>query len=80
MDESLPQNVTNTHAKPHGTSEFEMNSSSKIFSFEVPLELKQDWMMGVTSLEVYNTVCSIALTNTKLEILLTDKQLIKTWR
>ena len=52
-----------------------MNKQKESFSFDVPLILNEKWMMGVSSLEVYNTVYNITEKNNKLEILLTKQQL-----
>ena len=52
-----------------------MNKQKESFSFDVPLILNEKWMMGVTSLEVYNTVYKITNSNNKLEIVLNDQQL-----
>ena len=67
--------VENTHSKPQETLEFKMTKQKESFSFDVPLELPEKWMMGVTSLEVYNTVYNITNSNNKLEIVLNDQQL-----
>ena len=67
--------VENTHSKPQETLEFKMTKQKESFSFDVPLILNEKWMMGVTSLEVYNTVYNITEKNNKLEILLTKQQL-----
>ena len=48
--------VENTHSKPQETLEFKMTKQKECFSFDVPLQLNEKWMMGVTKLEVYNTV------------------------
>ena len=66
--------VENTHSKPQETLEFKMTKQKEPFSFDVPLLLNEKWMLGVTSLEVYNTVFIITNSN-KLEILLTKQQL-----
>ena len=42
--------VENTHSKPQETLEFNMTEQKEYFSFEVPLELPEQWMIGVTSL------------------------------
>ena len=68
--------VENTHSKPQETLEFKMNKQKESFSFDIPLDLPEQWMMGVTSLEVYNTVYNITEKNNKLKILLKDEQLI----
>ena len=44
--------VENTHSKPQETPEFKMTKQKESFPFDVPLELIEQWMMGVTSLEV----------------------------
>ena len=67
--------VENTHSKPQETLEFKMTKQKESFSFDVPILLPEKWMMGVTSLEVYNTVYNITNSNNKLEILLTKQQL-----
>ena len=67
--------VKNTHSKPQETLEFKMTKQKESFSIDVSLELPEKWMMGVTSLEVYNTVYIITDKNNKLEILLTKRQL-----
>ena len=67
--------VENTHSKPQETLEFKMAKQKESFSFDVPLLLIQKWMMGVTSLEVYNTVYNIIERNNKLQIIPNDQQL-----
>ena len=52
-----------------------MNKQKESFSFDIPLELPEKWMMGVTSLEVYNTVYNITEKNNKLKRLLRKDQL-----
>ena len=67
--------VENTHSKPQETLEFKMTKQEESFSFDVPLYLEEKWMMGVTSLERYNTVYNITEKNNKLQILLKYEQL-----
>ena len=67
--------VENTHSKPQETLEFKMTKQKESFSFDVSLLLPEKWMMGVTSLEVYNTVYNITEKNNKLQIILNDQQL-----
>ena len=50
-----------------------MTKQKESFSFDVPLELPKEWLMGVTSL-VYTTVY-IKTSNNKLEFVLKEKQL-----
>ena len=65
----------NTHSKPQETLEFKMNKQKESFSFDIPLEFPEKWMMGVTSLEVYNSVYNITNKNNSFQIQLTDEQL-----
>ena len=74
---SNQENVENTHSKPQENLEFKMTKQKESFSFDVLLELNEQLMMGVTSLEVYNTVYKITNSNNKLKILPTDEQLIE---
>ena len=67
--------VKNTPSKPQETLEFKMIKQKESFSLDIPLELPEKWMMGVTSLEVYNTVYNITEKNNKFKILLNDQQL-----
>ena len=67
--------VENTHSKPQETLELKMTKQKESFSFDVPLILNEKWMMGVTSLEVYNTVYNITNSNNKIEIILNEQQL-----
>ena len=67
--------VENTHSKSQETLEFKMTKQKESFSFDVPLQLNEKWMMGETSLEVYSTVYNITNSNNKLEIVLNDQQL-----
>ena len=68
--------VENTHSKPQEILEFKKTKQKESFSFDVPLNLEEKWMMGVTSLEVYNTVYNITEKNNKIQILLRYKQLV----
>ena len=67
--------VENTLSKPQETLEFKMNKQKESFSFDIPLELPEQWMMGVTSLEVYNTVYNITEKNNKLKLFTTEQNL-----
>ena len=62
--------VENTHSKPQETLEFKTTKQKESFSFDIPLELPEQWMTGVTSLEVYNTVYNNTEKNNKIEFLL----------
>ena len=65
---SNQENVKNTYSKPQKTLEFKMTKQKEFFSFDVPLNLEEKSMMGVTSLEVYNTVYNFTEKNNKYKI------------
>ena len=67
--------VENTLSKPQETLEFKMIKQKESFSFDIPLELPEQWMMGVTRLEVYNTVYNITEKNNKLKLFKTEQNL-----
>ena len=67
--------VENTLSKPQETLEFKMNKQKESFSIDIPLELPEQWMMGVTSLEVYNTVYNITEKNNKPKLFETEEML-----
>ena len=67
--------VENTLSKPQETLEFKMNKQKESFSFDIPLDLPEQWMMGVTSLEVINTIYNITEKNNKIKFFETEKML-----
>ena len=42
-----------THTKPPETLEFKMTKPRETFHFNPPTQIKEDWMIGLTDLEVY---------------------------
>ena len=52
-----------------------MTDQKNFLSLDVSFELPEQWMMGVTSLKVNNSVYNITPINNRLEILLTEQQL-----
>ena len=38
------------------------------FHFKPPLQVKGDWMIGLTNLEVYNSIFNITKENNKLQL------------
>ena len=52
--------------KSQETLEYKMTKQKESFSFDVPLELPEQWMMRAKRLEVYNTVYNITAVNNKL--------------
>ena len=45
--------IEQAKTKPQETLEFKRIKTSESFSFEIPMELENEWMLGITSLEVF---------------------------
>ena len=57
-----------THRKPEETLEFKMIKPKETFHFKPPIQVKGDWMIGLTDLEVYNSILNITEQNNKFEL------------
>ena len=60
--------IRQTHRKPEETLEFKMIKSRETFHFKPPIQIKGDWMIGLTDLEVYNSIFNITEENNKFEM------------
>ena len=60
--------IEQTHRKPEETLEFKMTKSRETFHFNPPIQVKEDWVLGLVDLEVYNSIFNITEKNNKLEI------------
>ena len=60
--------IEQTHRKPEETLEFKMVRSRETFHFKPPNQVKGDWMVGLISLEVYNSIFNITEENNKFEL------------
>ena len=60
--------IEQTHRKAEETLEFKMNKSRETFHFKPPIQIKGDWMIGLTDLEVYNSIFNITEENNKFEL------------
>ena len=60
--------IEQTHRKAEETLEFKMNKSRKTFHFKPPIQIKGDWMIGLTDLEVNNSIFNITEENNKFEL------------
>ena len=60
--------IKQTHRKPEETLEFKMTKSRETFHFNPPIQVKEDWMLGLVDLEVYNSIFNITEKNNKFEI------------
>ena len=46
--------IKQTHKKPEETLEFKKIKSKETFHFNPPIQVEDDWMLGLIDLEVYN--------------------------
>ena len=60
--------IEQTHRKPEETLEFKMIKSRESFHFKPPIQIKGDWMIGLTDLEVYNSIFNITEENNKFKL------------
>ena len=51
--------IQQTHTKPQETLEFKMIKPRETFHFNPPIQIKGDWMIRLTDLEVYNSIFKI---------------------
>ena len=47
--------IKQTHTKPQETLEFKIIKPRETFSFKPPISIEGCWMIGITSLELYNS-------------------------
>ena len=60
--------IEQTHTKPQETVEFKMIKPRETFHFKPPIQIKGDWMIGLTDLEVYNSIFNITEENNKFDL------------
>ena len=60
--------IEQTHRKPEETLEFKMNKTRETFHLKPPIQIKGDWMIGLTDLEVYNSIFNITEENNKFDL------------
>ena len=60
--------IKQTHRKAEETLEFKMIKPREIFHFKPPIQIQGDWMIGLTNLEVYNSIFNITEENNKFEL------------
>ena len=60
--------IDQTHRKAEETLEFKMIKPRETFHFKPPIQVKGDWMIGLTDLEVYNSIFNITEQNNKFEL------------
>ena len=59
--------IDQTHRKAE-TLEFKMVKSRETFHFSPPIQVKGDWVIGLTDLEVYNSILNITEKNNKFDL------------
>ena len=60
--------IEQTHRKPEQTLEFKMTKPRETFHFKPPIQFKDDWMLGLVDIEIYNSIFNITEENNKFEI------------
>ena len=68
ITENCEKLIEQTHTKPQETLELKMNKSRQTFHFKPPIQVKEDWMLGLTDLEVYNSIFNITEESKNFEI------------
>ena len=60
--------IQQTHTKHQETLEFKMIKPRETFLFSPPIQVKGNWMIGITFLEIYNSIFNITEGNNKFEL------------
>ena len=60
--------IEQTHRKAEETLKFKMIKPRETFHFKPPIHVKGDWMIGLTDLEVYNSIFNITEKSNKFEL------------
>ena len=60
--------IEQTHRKAEETLEFKMIKPRETFHFKPLIQIKGDWMIGLTDLEVYNSIFNITEENNKFDL------------
>ena len=60
--------VEQTHRKPEEALESKMTKPREWVHFNGPVEVKEDWTLGLVDLEIYNSIFNITGENNKFEL------------
>ena len=60
--------IKQTQRKAEDTLKFKMTKSRETFHSKPPFQVEGDWMLGLTDLEVYNSIFNITEENNKFEL------------
>ena len=68
--------IEQTHRKPEEKIESKMTKPRETFHFKPPVEVKEDWMIGLIDFEVYISIFNITEENNKFELDFLMKNLV----
>ena len=60
--------IRQTNRKAEETLEFKMVKPRETFHFRPPIQVKEDWMIGLTDFEVYNSIFNITEENNEFDL------------
>ena len=60
--------IEKTHKKAEETLKYKMTEPRESFHFNPPIQIKGDWMVGLTDSEVYNSIINITEENCKFQL------------
>ena len=60
--------IEQTHRKAEETLEFKIIKPRETFHFNPPIHFEREWIIGLTSLEIYNSIFNIREENIKFEL------------
>ena len=60
--------ITQTHRQAQKTLEIKLDKSRETFHFNPPIQIKEEWMLGLTSFDAYNSFFKITEGNNKFEL------------
>ena len=61
--------IEQTHRKAEETLEFKRIKQRETIHFKPPIQVRGDWMLGLTDLKVYNSIFNITEENKKIQTL-----------
>ena len=68
ITKSCEKLIVQTHTKPQETLDFKMTKPKGTIHFNPPIQVKEDWMLGLIDLEKYISVFNITEQNNKFEL------------
>ena len=60
--------IKQTHRKAEETLQFKIIKPRETFHFQPQIQIQGDWMIGLTNLEVFNSIFNITEENNKFEL------------